>query len=107
MALRIVGPIEALSNFWGRRHFLRRTLNAPARNRAMVKLMAITADAAILAKMKNNPKLLMPEAMALAQWLADGYAGEAGWDTAQALKGIEGATAVRQNDMAKADPMEI
>lgn len=107
MSFRIVGPIEAFKDLWGRRHFLRRTLGNPKRNQAMIRLMAITTDAAILAQLKNNPKLRMPEPMALAQWMADGFSGEAGWDTDKVLKGIEAATAVRQNQMAKADPNEV
>lgn len=107
MAMRIVGPIEALGGAWGPRHWLSKTLGTPARIRFLVKLVSISTDCAILAKLKGNPELRMPEATVLAIAVANGFRSEDGFDTRQLIKAIEAATAVRQNEMAQADPEEV
>lgn len=104
MALKITGPIEAFKEWWGERGDLRRTNGSPNRTRAQVTLRAIASDAETLARIKDNADLKLPELDSLAKWLADAWSGEGGWDTAQGIKGIEAATAVRQNQMARADP---
>ena len=103
MAMRILGPIEALRDVWGRRTALRRTNGTPARSRAVVALQALQLDCARLAQIKDNPKLRMPELGVLPHWMLEAWSGEFGWDTDMLLKAIQAATAVRQNPMAKAD----
>lgn len=104
MALKITGPIEAFKEWWGERGDLRRTNGSPNRTRGQMTLRAIASDTDTLARYKANPDLKLPELQDLAKWLTDGWSGEGGWDTAQGIKGIEAATAVRQNEMARADP---
>ncbi len=100
---RILGPIEALRDLWGRRTALRRTNGTPARSRAVIALQALKLDLDRWAEIKGNPDLRMPEFAALPQWMLEAWSGEFGWDTDQLLKAIEGATAVRQNPMARPD----
>ncbi len=58
--MRILGPLEALGQLWGRRTSLRRTNGSPARSRAIVALQAVHLDCARLAEIKGNPDLRMP-----------------------------------------------
>ena len=81
---------------WGERSFLRRTLSTPARNKALVLLLAVHRDADRLAELKDNADLRLPELGDLAKWLGDGYSSEAGWETARLNDAIKAATTTTQ-----------
>lgn len=111
MPTRIIGPIEAFKDWWGKRSVLRRSNGTPNRTKAQLTILALQSDLdawATLQATQDDPRndLRLGGLAKLSVWLIESQAGEAGWDTAQGIRGIEAATAVRQNMMAKADPDE-
>lgn len=111
MPTRIIGPIEAFKDWWGKRSLLRRSFGTPARTKAQLTILALQADLDAWATFQtkdDGPRndLRLGTLSKLSVWLIESQAGEDGRDTEAGIRGIEAATAVRQNMMAKADPDE-
>jgi hypothetical protein len=89
------GPLDALAGMWGERDPIRRTQGGPKRTQFLAALAAIASDARALDHERSDGKAFcaMPELERFAGNLANAWAGEGGWDTAQLIEAVKAASA--------------